>query len=147
MIEGATAVGNSILSNAIYANTRMGIDIAPAGNNPNDSGDADTGANNRQNYPDITSVVIDGNGDLIIEYRVDSEASNSAYPLTAQFLISDKAGEGKILLGDDTFTTALINEGKSLNLGSAVALGYTVSDGIVATATDAEGNSSEFSQE
>ena len=115
---------------------------------PNDIRDSDSGPNNLQNFPDITSVVINGSGDLMIEYLVDSDASNSAYPLTVQFFISDKAGEGKMLLGDDTFTTAdFINEGKSLNLGLAATLGYTVGDGIVATATDADGNTSEFSEE
>ena len=54
------ATGNRILSNSIYNNAKLGIDLIhsndPPGITPNDPGDFDGGANNLQNYPHITSA-------------------------------------------------------------------------------------------
>jgi parallel beta-helix repeat protein len=49
--------GNSILSNEIFSNGQVGIDLYPsAGVTPNDPQDTDTGANNLQNFPVLTSA-------------------------------------------------------------------------------------------
>lgn len=53
----AAPTGNAILGNSIFSNSSLGIDLGLDGVTANDSGDADTGANNLQNYPSITSVV------------------------------------------------------------------------------------------
>ncbi|TFB08757.1 choice-of-anchor D domain-containing protein, partial [Candidatus Marinimicrobia bacterium MT.SAG.2] len=157
------SAGNAILSNSIFSNnqgfpgqTGLGIDLHPDGiRQANDPGDADTGPNNLQNYPDDLVYEIDGNGDLMIDYRVDSDPSNSAYPLTVQFFesfpvdipsgIGDQ-GEGKFFLGEDVYALTDFNTGiKTVNFGNAVGLGITLGDFIVATATDSNGNTSEFS--
>jgi hypothetical protein len=52
-----TGTGNAILTNLIYDNVGLGIDLAPSGVTPNDPGDADTGPNNLQNYPEIDSII------------------------------------------------------------------------------------------
>lgn len=143
--------GNAILSNSIFDNSAasaygLGIELNNDGPTLNDPGDADTGPNNLQNYPNITWAAINGSGELIIAYSIDSDVSHSAYPLTVQFFISDGSGEGKTLLGEDSYTATDYQTGtKSVNLGQATAIGYTASDAMVATATDNEGNTSEFS--
>src|SRR5215217_5514 len=62
--------GNRILSNSIYSNGLLGIDLLrqfdPAsGVTPNDPTDPDTGPNRLQNYPDITSAQTLGGGTSI----------------------------------------------------------------------------------
>jgi CSLREA domain-containing protein len=142
----ADNTGNAILGNAIFSNTDLGIDLGEDGITPNDPGDGDSGANNLQNFPDINSVEIDGNGDLLIDYSVDSDTTHSAYPLAIQFFQSDTLGQGEIFIGEDTYTTTDFNNGgKTINLDNAAGLGISNGDSILATATDNDGNTSEFS--
>src|SRR5215204_4174522 len=53
--SGGDSVGNSIRGNSMFLNG-FGIDLGSNGVLPNDSCDADTGANNLQNYPVLTSA-------------------------------------------------------------------------------------------
>lgn len=129
--------------NAIHHNRGSrgaNVDIAPAGPSPNDAGDPDTGANNRQNSPHIVAASVAGN-QLSITYRVDTATSNAAYPLRIDFYENIQGGSGA-LLGQDSYPAA------SAQLPRTIAL--TLPSGaralpLVAVATDADGYSSEFS--
>ena len=139
--------GNTILSNNIFSNTGLGIDLDSNGVTANDTGDSDAGANNLQNFPDIVSAQLGTNGAMVIEYSVDSAIGNSAYPLRIKLFKADADGqEGKTFLGSDSYPTDRAQGVKAVALFNAAALGVGAGDLIVATATDAANNTSEFSQ-
>lgn len=145
------AFANSVFRNQIFGNGGLGIDIGAPGPSPNDDDDPDEGANRGQNYPEITGFQIDANGDLVVSYKVDSSPANSTYGtggLLVEFYKADLTSEGAVNIGTDRYTVAdhdsSVAGTKTVNLGNAAALGFTASDRVTATATDAEGNSSEF---
>ncbi len=137
--------GNAILSNSIFSNTGIGIDLGADGATPNDTNDPDVGANNLQNFPDQLHAFINVDGNLVIAYLVDSTTSTSALPTRAEFFVSDAGGEeGKTFIGShvrNDFASVFLE----VSLGNSAALGVASGDDIVATATDAN-NTSEFSQ-
>lgn len=141
--------GNRYLGNSIYNNGALGIDIGVDGAGqangvtPNDAGDPDAGWNNLQNFAVMTDVKLLAGGDLNVTYNVPSSSANSAYPLHIEFFKSDGSGEGKTLIGTDSYTTPATTA--SVTFTPATSMG--VGDEIVATATDANGNTSEFSPE
>ena len=140
---GVRVVGtnNAVRGNAIHTNGGLGIDLGANGVTANDAGDADTGANNLQNFPVITAA---GTGSTIIDGTISS-TPNTLFAL--DFFASSSCdptgfGEGQRFLGSATVNT---NE---TGLGSYhVTLTPTAVTGefITATATDPAGNTSEFS--
>ena len=143
-VEAGT--GNAILGNSIFSNAGLGIDLASDGPTPNDPDDGDTGPNNLQNFPDVASAEIDTNGNLVIVYSVDSAPGNSTYPLRVELFIADADGEeGETFVGSDAYLGSEAQATKTVNLGNAAALGVANGDLLVSTATDDEGNTSEFS--
>ncbi|QQS33649.1 MAG: CSLREA domain-containing protein [Acidobacteriota bacterium] len=148
VLQPTAGTGNRIERNNIFSNTLLGIDIGPAGLTPNDPGDPDEGPNRLQNFPEISNYNIDGSGDLIVTYRVDSNPAFSSYGadgLYIEFFKSDMTGEGKSFLGSARYTVADFGGGfKQLNLGNAAAIEFAFGDYITATATDAGNNTSEF---
>jgi len=133
---------NAILSNSIFSNTGLGIDLSPDGVTPNDAGDGDTGANNLQNFPVLTSAT---SGSTTIEGALNS-TPNTEFRL--EFFSNSACdpsghGEGETFLGSTNMTT----DGSG-NASFAVTFPDTVTAGhfITATATDPDGNTSEFSQ-
>ncbi len=146
---GAPAMGNAVRFNRIFGNAGIGIDIgnpdvdAGDGVTPNDLGDADEELNNRgQNFPEIDEAAFGGDS-LTVRYGVDSAPSNAAYPLSVDFYAAGSAEsrEGELYLG-----TAVYDQPQTL-VTATVAVEGGAPDGafVVATATDADGNTSEFS--
>jgi hypothetical protein len=154
-ITGNTIRGNSIYSNGDASATpgasTLGIDLDQVGGSgnmtPNDLDDPDMGPNLLQNFPLISSVVSAG-GDTTIHGWLNSTPSS-------QFTIDFYANgaclgrpqdyyEGKQYIGSALVST----DGNGDTSIDAVLSGVTVtSDQVVtATATDANGNTSEFSQ-
>ena len=139
-ITGVPAIEDSILGNSIFANGQLGIDLAPGtGVTPNDPGDADTGPNNLQNFPVLekaSTKQVHGRlnsqpgGTYRIEVFANASCDQSGY------------GEGARFLGALTVTTNPQGDAQfKLKFSAAVNAGQF----ITATATDAAGNTSEFS--
>ncbi|HEY2411328.1 MAG TPA: right-handed parallel beta-helix repeat-containing protein, partial [Pirellulaceae bacterium] len=140
-----SGVGNLIEGNSIFNNSNLGIDLAPFGAAANDPDDSDTGANNLQNFPEISTVSLNS-GTLAVNYLVPSATASSAYPLHIEFFKADSAGqEGQQLLATDSYTTATAGTATVFTTNVPAGTPLQAGDFIVATATDAAGNTSEFS--
>ncbi len=147
-IKLVVGTGNEILGNSIYANQRLGIDLVGGTENllgvtTNDSCDADAGPNGLQNYPVLTSA-IPGTDQVIVQGRMNSGSYGT---FLIQFFSSPALdtsgyGGGKNLLGS-TYVTTNSNcvTAFDVTLPVSVPLGQY----ITSTATNAAGNTSEFS--
>ena len=143
VLIGGTGQGNRVTANRIFANSVIGIDLDGDGVTANDAGDADAGANRLQNTAVLSLVQREANGNLTINYAVDSSVSNSSYDLTIEFFLSDGNHQGQTLIGTDTYAAAQAGQFKSLVLTPSSPVGE--GQQVVATVTDALGNTSEFS--
>ena len=139
------AVSNSILSNSIYSNSGLGIDLGDNGVTPNTPGGPHSGPNDFQNFPVLTNVVT-FNGSTYLIGTFNSAASSS---FTLQFFANSTAdpsgyGQGRTLIGStDVTTDGDGNASFLVSFPTAIPAGQAVS----ATATDAYGDTSEFSQD
>jgi parallel beta-helix repeat protein len=142
-----SGVRNAIRANPIFFNERLGIDNAPAGVTKNDAGDGDTGANELQNFPLISSVdyattTLTVHGILMSSpsttFDLDFYESPSCTPRPRDLL------QSAYYLGSTQVTTdgggnvqfdILLNDNDAANQPP-----------ISITATDPLGNTSEFSQ-
>ncbi len=127
--------GNLISGNAISDNIQLGIDLGILGVTPNDSGDADTGANNLQNFPVLTAASGGVQGTLNstpnTTFRIEF-FGNGACDASGN-------GEGATFLGATTAATDGAGNG-TIPLFTAAAGQF-----VTATATDSSNNTSEFS--
>ncbi|MEK6304448.1 MAG: HYR domain-containing protein [Acidobacteriota bacterium] len=136
---------NSVLSNSIFSNAGLGINLSDDSSvQPNDACDDDTGANNLQNFPDLTSATSMGASTAVVG-SLNSTASTQFRIEFFSNAVCDASGngEGAVFIGSTVVTTdptciAPIN----VNLPVTVPAGQV----ITATATDLQGNTSEFSQ-
>ena len=166
--EGAH-VGNEIRGNRIFSNEAIGIDLGTAGFNntsgplegptENDEGDGDDGPNRLQNFPKIQKASYDASAnEVTVTYQVPSDPDESgegasAYPLTVDLYRADAdEEEGEAYLGTDTYSS--VSPDDYAGCGSppctaavtfAPASPASEEDEIVATATDDNGNTGEFS--
>jgi len=72
------SVDNALLGNQVYSNTGLAIDLNGDGVTTNDPNDVDTGANNLQNSPVLTSASIDNSGRMYVAGTLAS-APNTTY--------------------------------------------------------------------
>ena len=133
---------DSILSNSIFNNAGLGINLGegPTPNHPPGT----PGPNNYQNYPVLSLAASDGSTTTITGTL--SAADNASY--LVQFFSSPKAdalgfGQGKNLIGSTQVVTNSAGVANFTAPGSGVGPGQSIS----ATATDSQGNTSEFCQD
>jgi hypothetical protein len=133
---------NSVHRNEIYGNGGLGIDLANNGVTPNDAGDTDSGPNGSQNFPVLTGADVSG-GRLRITGTLNSAPGRSYY---IEYFGSPEAdlsgfGEGQYFLGS---TATSVDENGYGDFGADLPYQNGVQS-ISVTATDTEGNTSEFS--
>ena len=133
--------GTGILSNSIFSNALLGIDLDGDGITPNDPGDGDSGANDLQNSPVLLRVSTTGRNKIHgalhstphTRFRIDlfagppggiSQPGDGGQFLRAFFVTTDGNG-------DAAFATRL-------------RISRQAGRSITATATDPDNNTSEF---
>ncbi len=118
---------NTVSLNRFYANKGLAIDLGEDGVTPNDPGDGDGGPNQRLNFPEFRSVTPQA-----VTGRTCGSCRVEVYQTE---VCGDTHGEGAVYLG----TTVAPSSG-------IFSLSITASPGkfITATATDPQGNTSEF---
>ena len=149
-LQNGSGTGNSILGNSIYSNSQLGIDLHITGRDSNDSGDGDSGANNRQNYPVITNAETNGINALTLAGALDTDGLNQDYRV--EFFassVADSSGNGEAERylgyvdvttdgsGDATFNTVIMT---SVAVGEFITATATVDNG------GDYGDTSEFAQ-
>lgn len=146
-----SAVGFAPLSvrhNSILASAFLGIDLGAGGVTANDPDDIDTGPNGLQNFPELQRAVVDG-AFVEVDFRLDVPTTPRELPYTFEFYRSatcDSSGNGE---GEDHLLTLTINLGgiSGEQRQASIALAdLPLGSVVTATATDPEGNTSEFSQ-
>jgi CSLREA domain-containing protein len=137
--------GNTIRGNSIFSNTELGIDLLPSEVTPNDEAelDQDTGANELQNFPVLTLANSNGTttsmrGRLTSKPNISFVIEVFANPTCH----SSGHGEGKTFLGSLTVTTGASG---SISYAASFPIATPVGHVLTATATDPNGNTSEFS--
>ena len=136
--------GNAILSNSIFSNTGLGIDLEPDGVTLNDPGDGDIGANNLQNFPVLISAT-SKNDRTTIKGRLNSTRKTT---FIIQFFSNPACdpshfGEGRKFLGSLNVT---IGDKVPKDFTATFSASVPKNHFITATATDPNGNASEFAQ-
>lgn len=148
------STGNSILSNSIYNNGGLGIDLGNDGVTANDAGDTDSGANDLLNYPTVKTNLFATNGSKIVTYdfSLDLPANPNGYRLEFfKNAAKDPSGngEGQVYLGSKNIVhpgSGVMQFKGSFNANQTV----TTSDFIAVTVTARTGDTtfgstSEFS--
>jgi len=122
--------GHSILGNAIYANATMNLDLGVDGVTANDPGDGDTGNNNLQNYPTLSSASTDTVSTISIDGSLNSTASTT---FRVEFFASANPGrEAERFLGA---TTVITNGGGNANFSANLTAVVPAGEYITSTAT------------
>lgn len=135
---------NRISQNRMFGNAGLGIDAGMLfGANPVDSGDADQGPNNFQNFPEF-GVTIPSKGKILAKGELDSTPLQT---FTLEFFLNSSVddsgyGEGDTYLGSEIVLTDA--NGKA-NFSRVFAGTLSKGGSVTATATDSIGNTSEFS--
>jgi len=135
--------GIVIRGNSIFSNNGLGIDLGTTGVTANDSIDADVGPNTLQNFPVVTTVMSTSNSTTIqgslnslpnTPYNIDFYSTAAVDP--------SGNGEGAQFFGTTSVTT---NGNGDATINVTFPLGLASGRVITATATDPNGNTSEFS--
>jgi titin len=133
------STGIHLSGNSIHSNLELGIDLNNDGVTPNDPGDTDTGANNRQSFP-VIQTVTDNGTKTVVSGSIDTQNPST---VTLEFFSNDSADPSGFGEGQRFEATATPDASGNFTV---TLRGGLAGKFITATATDANGNTSEFSQ-
>ena len=139
----STGTGNSIRGNSIFSNNGLGIDLGINGVTANDNNDGDSGPNQLQNFPVISGVTSTSNSTTIqgTLKSIPSTTFDIDFYSNASVDASGN-GEGAQFFG----TTSVTTDGNGdANINVTIPNDLAAGRVITATATDPNGNTSEFS--
>jgi hypothetical protein len=134
---------NALRGNSIFSNGALGIDIFGDGVTPNDTTDTDTGPNLSQNFPVLTSVQT-SSGNTRIQGSLKS-TPNTIFQIDFYSNAAlDASGNGE---GGQFFNTTPVTTNGNGDATIDITFAQVLATGraITATATDPNGNTSEFS--
>jgi hypothetical protein len=136
----------SIRGNSIHDNGKLGIDLNNDGVTPNDLCDPDSGTNNLQNFPVISSVVYGASSTTVTGFL--NSTANTTFDLDFYSNPACSNFPREFLQGETYLGSAQVTTDGSCNGPFTVATLPAVPSGsrISVTATDPSGNTSEFSQ-
>lgn len=142
-VQIGTCTGAALVGNAFIGN-RIGIDLSPTSNadgaTPNDADDADEGGNRLLNAPVIEDVAyIDGGSIIELRYRIDTATENASYPLRVD-IGWGRHGQAAGIAATDIYDVADAQASRVIQFPAAALQGQAP----VLSATDADGNTSEF---
>jgi hypothetical protein len=133
-----SGVGNQLTRMSVYGSGHMSINLGSDDATPNDPLDQDTGPNQLQNAPAITSAVHDYTG-LLLGGRLDS-TPDTIYRIEV-YGSDSAAGDARVLLGQFNVTT----DPSGTVQFQRTLTNYAAGRFVTATATDPAGNTSELS--
>jgi CSLREA domain-containing protein len=148
VLHNTSGTGNAVRFNSIHDNGRLGINISGGTEDPsrvsaNDPGDDDIGPNNLQNFPLLTFQTASG-GNLNLTVSLNSKPNTSYHVEIFSNPSCDPSGfgEGKTFNGPTSVTTNASGNGSTT---AQIPIGLFPGSYLTATATDPDGNTSEFS--
>ncbi len=124
----------AVISNRVYDNGLIGIDLGENGVTANDAGDGDGGANDLLNVPAITAVNVRASDQLAYAFTLDVPAAASGYRV--EFFASSAAdptgfGEGERYLGH----VDIVHNGGSQSYSGTMTSLVPISIGSIISAT------------
>jgi CSLREA domain-containing protein len=140
VLQPDAGTGNVIRGNAIFGNNQLAIDLGNDGSTPNDPGDEDTGPNEYQNYPTLSARRTGSGAAVTAEldsrpggtYAIEVFSNDACEP--------SQTGNATVLVSTAALTTDASGHGSvSVTVGDVGAEAV-----LAATATDADGNTSEL---
>ncbi len=131
---GANCDHIAVQGNIIHDNDGLGIDLAPEGVNPNDVGDGDTGANDKLNFPVITSAENDGT-DVVIAWTLNARPNLNYQLLFCRNDTADPSGHGECETPNATQSVATNGAGNASGAKTLNASKYPVGSWVTVMAT------------
>ncbi|MEZ6135354.1 MAG: LamG-like jellyroll fold domain-containing protein [Pirellulaceae bacterium] len=146
----ASGTGNSIIGNSIYGNVGIGIDLDSDGVTANDNLDPDSGSNNQQNFPVLSSSTVNAGGTTVtVSGTINTLASLTG--VVIHFYATPVAGdvnkrEGKRYLGSTTVNTDASGNATFTNVALSGYSGTVAAGELISATATYSNNTSEFSQ-